>query len=109
MVAKIKDFNLPVSSTYTARQQPVAAMTAFVVGTSVALRSSTFARNVVSVRPVAAAPVFTMMAKSKSVPFLECPPKLENADIPGNRNFDPLGFSSYYDLYVGASAVWLLL
>jgi hypothetical protein len=55
------------------------------------------------VRARTAASTVSMLAKSASVPFLECPPKLENADIAGNRNFDPLGFSSYYDLCVLSS------
>ena len=38
-----------------------------------------------------------MMAKSKSVPFMENPPALDGS-MAGDVGFDPLGFSNYIDL-----------
>lgn len=34
-----------------------------------------------------------MMAKSKSVPFLEAPELLVDSDLAGNQQFDPVGFT----------------
>lgn len=60
-------------------------------------RATAFAGRAVTARAAAPAARWAMK-KSASIPFLDCPPALENADIPGNANFDPLGFTNLFSL-----------
>mmetsp|Transcript_4144 Transcript_4144/g.7571 ORF Transcript_4144/g.7571 Transcript_4144/m.7571 type:complete len:215 (-) Transcript_4144:58-702(-) len=67
-------------------------MAAFVSGFSgLALKSASVKKNV-SAKPQS----MVMMAKSRSVPFLDAPKNLPPS-TPGSADFDPLGFSDYYD------------
>jgi hypothetical protein len=74
-------------------------MFAFVPSAAVTARASSFAGTAATLSPRAAPSVrWTMMAKSKSVPFLDAPPALAGADLPAGVEFDPLGFTNKWDI-----------
>lgn len=74
----------------------MAFVTSFIGSGSVAL-SAFRGKHALSPRPVRVQSGRVMMAASRSVPFLERPPKLDGS-LPGDVGFDPLGFSNYFDL-----------
>mmetsp|Transcript_3684 Transcript_3684/g.6610 ORF Transcript_3684/g.6610 Transcript_3684/m.6610 type:complete len:210 (+) Transcript_3684:465-1094(+) len=69
--------------------------TAFVAGTGVAFSSKT--ASAVCTKAVARKATVTMMAKSRSMPFMEKPANLPS-DIPGGADFDPFGFTNWFDV-----------
>eukprot|EP00184_Porphyridium_aerugineum_P008034 CAMPEP_0184692100 /NCGR_PEP_ID=MMETSP0313-20130426/718_1 /TAXON_ID=2792 /ORGANISM="Porphyridium aerugineum, Strain SAG 1380-2" /LENGTH=202 /DNA_ID=CAMNT_0027149907 /DNA_START=146 /DNA_END=754 /DNA_ORIENTATION=- len=76
-------------------------MEAAFIGSFALARVNKVARNV-SQKPANV----VMMAKSKAIPFLDVPKKLEDAKIVGNAGFDPLGLTDVLDLkYVQASEI----